>query len=146
MKKKLNCILLVDDDEATNFLNTMFLEEADVTKNIKTVLNGKEALEYLTSTGSCSDSDIESTSFPQPELILLDINMPVMDGWEFIQAYRQLPKEQRAKIIIAMLTTSLNPEDKSKADKIIEINAFEHKPLSEVLISQIMKRYFPDYV
>lgn len=144
MKKKLKCILLVDDDEATNFLNTMFLEEADVTENINTVLNGKEALEYLTCTGEYSN--IDTTSFPQPELILLDINMPVMDGWEFIQAYRHLPKHQKAKTIIAMLTTSLNPEDRSKADEITEINAFESKPLSLEKISEIMEEYFPDYV
>lgn len=144
MKKKLNCILLVDDDEATNFLNRMFLEEADVSENINTVLNGKEALEFLTGTGKYSNFDV--TCSPQPELILLDINMPVMDGWEFIQAYRHLPEHQRAKTIIAMLTTSLNPEDRSKADEITEINAFEHKPLSVKMIREIMKEYFPEYL
>ncbi len=141
MKKKLNCVLLVDDDEATNYLNSIFIEEADIAEHIETVLNGKEALDYLTSNGH---NKIEGSPHPQPDLILLDINMPVMDGWDFIQAYKKLDDDMKGNIIIAMLTTSLNPDDKRKAEKISEISAFEHKPLSEEMLNELMEKYFPN--
>ena len=72
--------------------------------------------------------------------------MPVMDGWEFIKAYRSLKKEQRGKIIIAMLTTSLNPNDKIKAQELSEISAYKTKPLSLEIIDEIMRTNFPEYL
>ncbi len=143
MKNKLNCVLLVDDDEATNFLNTEFLEESGITENIAVAMNGVEAIDYLTSTGRFNNG---ATINPAPDLILLDINMPVMDGWEFIKAYRGLKKEQRGKIIIAMLTTSLNPNDQLKAQEISEISAYKTKPLSFEIIDEIMRTNFPEYL
>jgi len=143
MKKKLNCVLLVDDDEATNFLNSEFLEESGITENIVVTMNGAEAINYLTSTGKFNNG---TTINPQPELILLDINMPVMDGWGFIEAYRGLEKEQRGKIIIAMLTTSLNPNDQIKAQGLSEISAYKTKPLSFEIIDEIMRINFPEYL
>lgn len=142
MKKKLNCVLLVDDDEATNYLNSIYIEEADIAERIETVLNGREALDYLTSRGK---HKIKDELHPQPDLILLDINMPVMDGWDFIQAYKKLDDDMKNNIIIAMLTTSLNPDDKLKAEKISEISVFEHKPLSKKMLKELMEKYFPNY-
>ena len=84
MKTKLNCILLVDDDEPTNFLNQMVIEELDIAEQIRVAQNGQEALTYLKKTG------IGDENFPLPDLILLDINMPAMNGWEFLERYRKL--------------------------------------------------------
>ena len=78
MGNKLNCILLVDDDEATNFINTALLKKAKVTNRIEVALNGLEALDYL------QTHMHENRRQYFPEIIFLDINMPVMDGWEFI--------------------------------------------------------------
>lgn len=138
MKNKLNCILLVDDDEPTNFLNQMVLEELNITKHIKIAENGKEALSYLEKTGSGDEN------FPLPELILLDINMPAMNGWEFLQQYAQLPPRQKANVVIVMLTTSLNPDDRAKAEEISEVTGFETKPLTADAIQLLLKNYFPE--
>ncbi|MBA0883417.1 response regulator [Flavobacterium undicola] len=143
MKKKLNCVLLVDDDKGTNFINQMIIKKAGIAEHIQTVLNGKEALDFITNKGEFENA---GDVFPQPMLTLLDINMPVMDGWEFLEAYHALEEYQKGKIIIIMLTTSLNPDDKTRADDISEVSDFKSKPLSLETIDDIMKTHFPDFL
>lgn len=143
MKKKLNCVLLVDDDKGTNFINQMIIKKADIANHVQTVLNGKEALDFITNKGVYEKT---GNVFPQPMLTLLDINMPVMDGWEFLEAYHALDDNQKGKIIIIMLTTSLNPDDKTRADEISEISDFKSKPLTLETVDEIMKTHFPDYL
>ena len=130
MTQKLNTIMLIDDDEPTNFLSKMLIEEAHCAEHIQVADSGRMALELLS---NCSNS---------PDLIFLDINMPAMNGWEFLEKYRQLDKGKQGKIVIIMLTTSLNPDDKVKAGKIPEISGFENKPLSSELIDRVIKKYF----
>lgn len=139
--KKLNCVLLVDDDDGTNFINRRIVQRAGIAEHIESVLNGKEAIEYLTNTGKYLKDD---NKFPQPELIFLDINMPVMDGWEFLEAYHKLNDNQKSKIIIVMLTTSFNPDDRLRAEKNEDISGFQHKPLTLDMLSDIMKEHFPE--
>ena len=134
MKLKLKSILLVDDDEAANFLHTMIIKQLDCTENIITKENGVEALEYLTST-------IDGI-YPQPDLILLDINMPIMDGWEFLEEYEKLKDDQLAKSVIVMLTTSLNPDDRKKAEVIPDISGFISKPLSRIKLEDTLEKHF----
>jgi len=136
MKQKLNCVLLIDDDEPTNFLNNMFIEQADCAEHIKIVCGGTEALEYL------SESEESENSEPYPDLIFLDINMPAMDGWEFLDKYKKIKKENNGKTVIIMLTTSLNPDDIIKAYEIPEISGFENKPLTTEKVDVIVKKYF----
>ncbi|RVT80041.1 response regulator [Flavobacterium sufflavum] len=143
MKKKLNCVLLVDDDNGTNFINQMIIKKADIAEYVQTVLNGKEALDFITNKGKFEKA---GDVFPQPMLTLLDINMPVMDGWEFLEAYHALEERQKGKIIIIMLTTSLNPDDKSRADDISEVSDYKSKPLSLEIVDDIMKTHFSDYL
>ena len=137
MKPKLNCILLIDDDEPTNFLNRMVIEELDCAERIETMQSAREALKYLTNTTS-------NGNYPRPDLVFLDINMPAMDGWEFLEKYHQLPEEQQAKIIVVMLTTSFNPEDEMKARQIAGISGFRNKPLTPEILKQILHQHFPD--
>src|ERR1700741_4670028 len=98
MKKKLECILLVDDDHEDNFFHKLVIERMDITKKIEVAKNGIEALEYL-----------KADHHVIPELIFLDINMPKMNGWEFLEEYQHLSPERKARITIMMLTTSANP-------------------------------------
>jgi CheY-like chemotaxis protein len=139
MNQKLMCILFIDDDEPTNFLNKLLVEEMDCAKHVQVVTSGMEALEYLTGTGSFSGN-----GHPRPDLIFLDINMPGMDGWEFLQHYQKLPSNQKANIVMVMLTTSLNPDDEKTANKNIEISGFENKPLQPEVIKKILNQFFPE--
>ena len=134
MRTKLKTILLVDDDEATNFIHSMVIKQMNCTENIVVRENGAEALEYLT---SATDG-----KYPQPDLILLDINMPRMDGWEFLEEYKNLDDDQLAKTVIVMLTTSLNPDDKEKAGVIPVITGFMSKPLTSEMLQELLEKHF----
>ncbi|WP_276482190.1 response regulator [Paraflavitalea pollutisoli] len=137
MNKKLNCILLIDDDEPTNFLNRMLIEETGIAHEVRVTQSAREALEYLS-----GRSALDGVQPPRPELIFLDINMPAMDGWEFLEQYDQLSPEQKSSIIVVMLTTSFNPEDENKARKISYISSYQNKPLTEDVINGILKAHF----
>lgn len=138
--KKLNSILLIDDDTATNFISKMLIKKAGITKHIETVSNGKQALDYLTNSGKYEKLDVD---FPKPMLILLDINMPVMDGWEFAEAFSKLESYKKGEITVIMLTSSLNPDDKERARNIDAISGFQNKILTMGAIVDIMNEYFP---
>src|SRR5258705_14005510 len=127
MKKKLNCILIIDDDEHTNFISRMLIEEAGCTEHIQVVQSGQAELNYLLNN---EPSGFSNKNFPRPDLIFLDINMPAMNGWEFLNKYNELKKNNKSEIITIMLTTSLNPDDRLKADEMSEVSDFESKPLT----------------
>ncbi|HTI94773.1 MAG TPA: response regulator [Puia sp.] len=139
MNPQLNCILLIDDDEPTNFLNKMTLEQTGCTRHIFVAQSGQEALDYLR---GCGPGNGSSGMSPRPDLIFLDINMPAMDGWEFLERYKTLPSEQKADIVLIMLTTSLNPDDEVKTRTIPEVAGFENKPLSQQRLQELLKKYF----
>lgn len=130
MSIQLNCILLIDDDEPTNFLNRLTLEQAGCARQIHITQSGQEALDYL------------RNAKQRPDLIFLDINMPAMDGWEFLERYRSLPSDRKADIILIMLTTSLNPDDEKRTLAIPEVAGFEHKPLGQDQLHVLLKKYF----
>ncbi|HKB44406.1 MAG TPA: hypothetical protein VKC90_08445, partial [Chitinophagaceae bacterium] len=78
-------------------------------------------------------------------LIFLDINMPAMNGWEFLDKYNELDQQHKGKVITVMLTTSLNPDDKLKANDNPIISRFETKPLTSEKLHAILRKYFPEY-
>jgi len=141
MNQKLNCILVIDDDEPTNFFTRIILEEANCCNHIKTVQSGQEALDYL---AQSEKPGADPNLYPSPDLIFLDINMPAMNGWEFLDEYRNLNIAPQHKMIMVMLTTSLFPEDKAKAGRSPEISGFENKPLTLDKLERILKTYFLD--
>lgn len=133
MKKKLSCILLIDDNPDDNRFHQIIIKKMGITDSIQIVQNGLEAIEFL-----------KKQNEVIPELIFLDINMPKMNGWEFLVAYKDLNIEQKAKALIVMLTTSTNPDDEKKAKEIQEVMDFQPKPLSVESLTVILDKYFPD--
>jgi len=135
MEKKLNCILLIDDDSPTNFINQKIIESAEIKTPIKSYVNAENALEYLKEEGNYDGE-------PQPGLIFLDINMPGMNGWEFLEQYDQLPEEKRANIVLSILTTSINPDDRRLAENQQSVHAFLSKPLKKEHIRRLVNENF----
>jgi CheY-like chemotaxis protein len=68
--------------------------------------------------------------------------MPAMNGWEFLEKYKTLEKEKQGKVMVVMLTTSLFPEDKLKAEEIPEVSCFENKPLTPEKLDRILNQFF----
>ena len=135
MNTKLNCIMLIDDDADDNFFHQLVIDEMNITEHVEVALNGLEALDYL-----------KSEKQPRPDLVFLDINMPKMNGWEFLEEHNKLPEEQKANVIVIMLTTSSNPEDKKRAEHYADATAFNSKPLTKEMLTQILERYFPKVI
>ena len=129
--EKLKRILLIDDDVNTNFYNRILFEQANLSDEILEFQNATEGLDYLKKENEVS-------------LILLDINMPIMNGWQFLEAYEQLNKKQKEAIIVVMLTSSINMDDQEKAAKYDSVKKFIRKPISPELINEIME-LFHDY-
>jgi len=134
LKKKLSCILLIDDDFDDNVFNKIIIRKMDITETVDEASDGVEALEHL-----------KARSTP-PELIFLDINMPRMNGWEFLEQYKDLDPKQKAKTIIVMLTTSANPDEIKKAQEIEEVSGFKTKPLSKEMLTGILQQFFRDHL
>ena len=135
----LDCILLIDDDSPTNFLHQMILKRAGIDAIIQTHTSAIDALAYLTSSGPYIGKKMI-----QPGIIFLDINMPAMNGWEFLEEYAKLPPEQKARITVIMLTTSLNPSDKERAAHCEDVVTFLHKPLILDKIRDLIGKYFKE--
>ncbi len=119
---KVNSILLVDDDSITNFLNKRLLGKVITAAEIHTALNGYEAVQLIE---NCAVAGKKC-----PEFILLDINMPVMDGFEFLKWFEQNSFPGKEEVEIVVLTTSSNPLDMERL-KESQIKGVVNKPLTE---------------
>ncbi|WP_421762642.1 response regulator [Ekhidna sp.] len=127
MKKR---IVLIDDDKTTNHLNKFTIERSNVANEVIIFDSPLGALDYFK-----NRSDEEKGS-----LILLDINMPIMDGWEFLKHYISLNGNATADKVV-MLTSSIDPRDQELAKESEFVSDIKFKPLSLKTINDLVKTY-----
>lgn len=135
--RELKSILLVDDDPTTNFLNDRLLRRMNASRQIGVARNGIEAIQYLQ---ACLRDPNEH---PWPELILLDLNMPLMNGWEFLDAIATDDRFPLDRSTIVMLTTSLREEDRQRAEENELVQELIYKPLRADNLERIVDLYLP---
>ncbi|WP_299756883.1 response regulator [uncultured Pontibacter sp.] len=128
---KLQHILIIDDDQINNLFSQIILEDADVSDLISVCHSVPEALEFLHSIEVTKD-----TAFP--DLILLDINMPSLDGFDFLDRYHALGFAQRHDTFISMFTSSEEEMHKQRARNYDVVVGFIAKPLSIPSLSNIL--------
>ncbi|SRR5258705_2361055 len=115
-------VLLVDDDSIFNFLNKEILLRMGLVNDIHTALNGKQAIDLF--------NDYYGGSKPLPDLILLDLNMPIMDGFGFLEAFRKLDLPDKDQVKIVVVTSSNSQDDVRRAND-LGVSQYLTKPLEE---------------
>ncbi|ALM07007.1 hypothetical protein SB49_03710 [Sediminicola sp. YIK13] len=132
-------VLLVDDDPAATFINKVFIRNLPLDVDVYAATDGKDALDLLDEI-SISLNGHESFI---PCLLILDIKMPVMDGWEFLDAYTdRYSKEIKNNITVVVTTMSQDERDIIKASNNPMIKEFVQKPLSDEKLLEIIERHF----
>jgi CheY-like chemotaxis protein len=138
---RLKSVFLVDDDEISNFLNRLLLKNLGLEVDVHTAVNGREALHYLEEKNIGQKGEDGFT----PCLLILDINMPSMNGWQFLEAFdKRYSEEIKKKIIIIMITVSEDERDIIRASNNYLVKDFIQKPLSDDTLIEILEKYFSD--
>lgn len=128
--KKIDVLYVVDDDEIYQFLTSELINSTELVNQVKFFSNGSEAIEYI--------ERVKDTPEELPEVILLDLFMPVLDGWGFLEKFTTVKPKIRKKIVIYVISSSIDPEDIQKAKSISEVTEYIIKPLTrEKFISSV---------
>lgn len=130
--------MLVDDDNISSFIYRKIIEMAGLDiSHLKTFLKGQEALEHLV-------NNLDSLE-DFPDFILLDINMPVMDGWGFLDEYSaNIAPKLKKRVVICMLSSSVNVKDRERAFSYKEVKDYANKPLTSTELEKLITTHFTD--
>lgn len=118
-------VLIIDDDEIVVFIEKKMMANHEISKNPVVFKSALPALEYLK----------ERKGYDKHFLILLDINMPVLSGWEFLEEIETWPEKERYHVV--MITSSVTQKDKAKAEKFSRVQEFLEKPITTADCSRI---------
>lgn len=123
---------VIDDDEIYIYLIKKSLAALEIEHSIKAYANGMDAIKGITS--------LIDQQQPIPEIIFLDINMPIMDGWEFLKAFKEIQAKLPNLIPIYIISSSIAAEDKEKAKRFPEIVGYLSKPVELETLASIIQQ------
>jgi len=129
-KKKIGCLVSIDDNQIDQMLVKRIIERSGLVDEFVSFLSAERALEYF-----------ESEDSSPVDIVLLDINMPVMDGFEFLESAVSRVGEQFSQCVVIMLTTSLNPRDIERAKNTGVVKEYVHKPLTIDHLKKLIDSY-----
>ena len=136
-------VLCVDDDSISLTISQLLLKRTGFAADVDTAIDGSDALDYFEKLFAANSSPAEAA----PELILLDINMPVMNGWDFLQEYMPIYASRLPATKIVILSSTIDPEDFALAKQYPVVIQFISKPLSienldELKSNELIQPYF----
>lgn len=128
----LKSLTLVDDDDTFVFLTTKVIEQTNLVDLIKVFGNGLDAINFLKENKNNVDA--------LPEIILLDLSMPIMNGWQFLEEYTKLNPTIGKKITIYICSSSISPNDITRAKTIREVSDYIIKPITKDKLIDLIKK------
>ncbi len=123
-------VLLIDEDATNNLIFKKLATSTKLTDNLVTCISAMDALNYL--------NDCVKTNDMLPEVVFLDLKMPVMSGWEFLDEYQKIKASFGAQVRIFILSTSNNPDDFKRAKTYPDVEEYLVKPLSIKILKDII--------
>lgn len=132
--KKINTFCIVDDDDIYQFTTSLFLKKTDLVNKIIVFSNGLKAINFLKEEMGNSENI--------PDILFLDVNMPVMDGWEFLEEYLLIKPMMPKTIVIYMVTSSVDEKDVLRAKNISALSGYLVKPISSENIVEVISGLF----
>lgn len=125
-------ILLIDDDATSNFVSKMVIKKIYFDIEIVEITNPLLGLQYIAD---------EYLLLPQPTCLLLDINMPELTGWKFMEQYMLIPDYIRRYFVIHIISSSVNREDMNKAGTNPNVKSYIQKPLSKEAVAKLITEF-----
>ncbi len=133
----IDTVLLIDDDEINNMICTKIISKNDFATNVVACSSARQGLKYL-------QDALTDGAKPLPTVIFLDINMPVMNGWDFLDQYKQMPGLADKGIVLIMLSSSSSANDLSRAQSYPQVSDYITKPLTAAHLQHVRNRFFKD--